>query len=101
MSNSNDDMERQLVRSRLFDKQYVSENCVTCPHGIWGHRSETGAIGDVQKTSSNVCWDSEDVLKTSSDVRQDSEEVLKTSYNVRQNSEDMLKRPRNVRRNSE
>ncbi|EYC04549.1 hypothetical protein Y032_0087g2074 [Ancylostoma ceylanicum] len=44
----NDNIKRQLVRNRLYDRACVSENCVVCPHGRTGDCAKTGVIYGIE-----------------------------------------------------
>ncbi|EYC27399.1 hypothetical protein Y032_0009g702 [Ancylostoma ceylanicum] len=40
----NDNIRKQLVRNRLYDRQCVSEHCIVCPHGREGDCAMIGVI---------------------------------------------------------
>ncbi|EYC44537.1 hypothetical protein Y032_0458g1830 [Ancylostoma ceylanicum] len=44
----NDNIKRQLIRNRLYDKACVSENCVICPYGKVGDCGKTGVIYELE-----------------------------------------------------
>ncbi|EYB99831.1 hypothetical protein Y032_0119g793 [Ancylostoma ceylanicum] len=40
----NDNIKKQLVRNRLYDKHCTTEQCVVCPHGNIGDCSKVGVV---------------------------------------------------------
>ncbi|EYC01492.1 hypothetical protein Y032_0106g3723 [Ancylostoma ceylanicum] len=44
----NDNIKRQLVRNRLYDRACMSENCVVCPYGKTGDCAKMGVIYEVE-----------------------------------------------------
>ncbi|EYC33036.1 hypothetical protein Y032_0002g571 [Ancylostoma ceylanicum] len=44
----NDNITRQLVQNRLYDRAFVSEDCVVCPHGKTGDCAKTGVIYEIE-----------------------------------------------------
>ncbi|EYC04086.1 hypothetical protein Y032_0090g2409 [Ancylostoma ceylanicum] len=44
----NENIKRQLVRNRLYDRTCISENCVVCPYGKVGDCAKTGVIYEIE-----------------------------------------------------
>ncbi|EYC03675.1 hypothetical protein Y032_0092g2556 [Ancylostoma ceylanicum] len=44
----NENIKRQLVRNRLYDRTCISENCVVCPYGKLGDCAKTGVIYEIE-----------------------------------------------------
>ncbi|EYB97674.1 hypothetical protein Y032_0138g2050 [Ancylostoma ceylanicum] len=44
----NDNIKKQLVRNRLYDRQCVSEHCIVCPHGKEGDCAKVGVIYQIE-----------------------------------------------------
>ncbi|EYB98371.1 hypothetical protein Y032_0131g1582 [Ancylostoma ceylanicum] len=40
----NENIRKQLVRNRLYDKHCISEQCVVCPYGNIGDRAEVTVV---------------------------------------------------------
>ena len=47
-------LKRQLVRNRLYDRRCTMENCVICPHGREGDCAQAGVIYQIQ---CSICGD--------------------------------------------
>ena len=44
----NDNIKRQLVRNRLYDRNCLTERCVTCPYGKSGDCAKTGVVYQIE-----------------------------------------------------
>ena len=44
----NDNIKRQLVRNRLYDRACISNNCVVCPNGKAGDCAKMGVIYEIE-----------------------------------------------------
>ncbi|EYB97997.1 hypothetical protein Y032_0135g1939 [Ancylostoma ceylanicum] len=52
----NDNIRKQLVRNRLYDKQCVSTECIVCPYGTTGDCSKTGVIYQIKCLSCDALY---------------------------------------------
>ncbi|EYC26999.1 hypothetical protein Y032_0009g466 [Ancylostoma ceylanicum] len=44
----NDNIKKQLVRNRLYDRCCISEQCVVCPHGNTGDCAKVGVVYQIE-----------------------------------------------------
>ncbi|EYC35109.1 hypothetical protein Y032_1148g3690 [Ancylostoma ceylanicum] len=52
----NDNIRKQLVRNRLYDKQCISEHCIVCPHGKEGDCAKVGVIYQIECLDCNALY---------------------------------------------
>ncbi|EYB86748.1 hypothetical protein Y032_0273g968 [Ancylostoma ceylanicum] len=52
----NDNIKKQLVRNRLYDKQCISEHCIVCPHGKEGDCAKVGVIYQLECLDCNALY---------------------------------------------
>ncbi|EYC15092.1 hypothetical protein Y032_0021g380 [Ancylostoma ceylanicum] len=52
----NDNIRKQLVRNRLYDRQCVSEQCIVCPHGKEGDCAMIGVIYQMECLDCNALY---------------------------------------------
>ena len=52
----NDNIKKQLVRNRLYDRQCITTNCVVCPYGKNGDCSQTGVIYEIKCLTCNAVY---------------------------------------------
>ncbi|EYC07870.1 hypothetical protein Y032_0068g178 [Ancylostoma ceylanicum] len=52
----NDNIRRQLVRNRLYDRTCVTQQCVVCPYGSSGDCAKTGVIYQIECLSCHATY---------------------------------------------
>ena len=52
----NDNIKRQLVRNRLYDRACVSRNCVVCPNGRTGDCARSGVVYEIECLSCHATY---------------------------------------------
>ncbi|EYC21311.1 hypothetical protein Y032_0019g3745 [Ancylostoma ceylanicum] len=52
----NDNIKRQLVRNRLYDRSCITKNCFTCPYGKSGDCAKTGVVYQIECLSCHAIY---------------------------------------------
>ena len=52
----NDNIKKQLVRNRLYDRECTTEQCIVCPYGRVGDCAKVGVVYQLQCLSCNALY---------------------------------------------
>ncbi|EYC19566.1 hypothetical protein Y032_0024g941 [Ancylostoma ceylanicum] len=52
----NDNIKKQLVRNRLYDKDCISEQCIVCPYGKVGDCAKVGVVYELECLTCHVLY---------------------------------------------
>ena len=56
VNSPNDNIKRQLLRNRLYDRACISRNCVVCPYGKVGDCARSGVVYQIECLSCHAIY---------------------------------------------